>query len=419
MQITLTSEKTHSNASVRRPRLAYLTTEYPHISHTFIRREVEALESLGYEIKRVAIQRGESHVEQADQAEALKTVCLLAGSRPRYVGKALRGVFFAGAKMISSLLEVYVLSRVSDRGLPRHIAYLVEALMFLTICREARVEHVHVHFGTNAATVAHLAHLMGGPQFSVMVHGPVEFDQPYGQSLGRKLSAAIFVAAISSYCRSQIMRWLPYEHWNKINIVPCTVGDEWFEAAKALGPDSKDLVCVGRLDEQKGQLLLLEAFAHAVGVGFTGRLILVGDGPFRGLLEERTTELGLRDSVVFAGWCTAQQIRCHMLDARALVLASFAEGLPVVIMEAMALQRPVLSTRITGIPELVRDGEEGFLFPPADQTELSDAMMRLERTHLADLREMGFKARQRVRERHYTNDAVQRLDQLFRACYDR
>ncbi len=399
-----------------RPRIAYLTTEYPHISHTFIRREIQGLEGLGYEIERFALQGGEADVEQADKVEAQKTTHLLGESWGQFFRQAFGGMLAAGKKLPAAMAEVFILSRASDRGLLRHVAYLFESLMFLTICRKRGVEHVHVHFGTNAATVAYLTNLMGGPRFSVMVHGPVEFDQPYGQSLGRKLAAASFVAAISNYCRSQIFRWLPHDHWHKVKIVPCTVGDEWFNAAQTLSEDAKDLVCVGRLDEQKGQLFLLEAFSEAAQKGFSGRLILIGDGPFKDQLKRRAAQLKISDRVELVGWCTSQQIMQYLLGARALVLASFAEGLPVVIMEAMALQRPILSTRITGIPELVRDGIDGFLYSPAEMTELAEAMLRLESSSLTELQEMGRNASQRVFERHLTEDAIQRLDQLLRDC---
>ncbi len=397
-----------------RPHLLYLTTEYPHISHTFIRREIRGLEALGYDIERVAIKGGESQVEGDDIREAELTIHILAQPPVRIVTQILEGLGRAGLRTFGALRQTFALAKVSDRGLLRHFAYLLEALILLQVAQTRGVDHVHVHFGTNAATVAFLTHLLGGPPFSVMVHGPVEFDQPYGQSLGSKLSAASFVAAITSYCRSQLYRWLPASHWERIHIVPCTVGDEWFEAATPIDDGSSGLVSVGRLDEQKGQLLLVDAFAQARSRGFTGNLTIVGDGPLREQIESRIRDRGMQDCIELVGWQTAQEIRTRLSRAKGLVLSSFAEGLPVVIMEAMALKRPVISSRITGIPELVRDGSEGYLFTPADVEALTSAMLALDQADSAELAAMGERAQHRVRARHHTREAVARLDALFR-----
>lgn len=396
------------------PRLIYLTTEYPHISHTFIRREIQGLEALGYDIQRVAIKGGESQVEGDDARESEITLHILAQPYLLIAAQVLRGFTLAGTRVFVALAKMISLSRASDRGLLRHFAYFLEALVLTTIARDKGADHIHVHFGTNAATVAYLAYLLGAPGFSVTVHGPVEFDQPYGQSLGEKLGAAKFVAAITSFCRSQLYRWLPAEHWPDVHIVPCSVGNEWFDAGRPIVHDCSGVVSVGRLDEQKGQLLMIDAFADAREQGFSGKLVIVGDGPLRASIEQRIRERGVEGCIELAGWRTADEIRAYLLAAKGLVLASFAEGLPVVIMEAMALKRPILSSRITGVPELVRDGCEGYLFTPSDTAELTEAMLALDHAAVEELAAMGERAQQRVRARHHTDDAVRRLDELFR-----
>ena len=397
------------------PRLVYLTTEYPHISHTFIRRELHGLEALGYDIQRVAMKGGESQVEGDDAREAEITLQILTQPLYRQASQVLHGVLLAGSRLFGALFHMLSLNRASDRSLLRHFAYLFEALMLRSIAQRNNTDHIHVHFGTNPATVAYLTHLLGGPGFSVTVHGPVEFDQPYGQSLGEKLAAAKFVAAITNFCQSQVYRWLPMHCWSDVHIVPCSVGDEWFDAGRSIDQSCSGLVSVGRLDEQKGQLLLVDAFANARKRGFSGKLVIVGDGPLRGAIEQRIYANGIEDSVELVGWRTAEEIRTYLLAAKALVLPSFAEGLPVVIMEAMALKRPVLTSRITGIPELVREGIDGYLFAPADTVALTEAMLELDENDVEELSAMGENARQRVRSRHHTDDAVQRLDKLFRS----
>lgn len=396
-----------------RPHLIYLTTEYPHVSHTFIRREILELERLGYRIDRVALRSGSAIVDAEDVSEQGLTLHLLERPLTWLAATASRGAWLAGIRLRNGMAAAMRLSRASERGLMRHAAYLVEALVLLAVAKRCGAQHVHVHFGTNAASIAHLASLMGGPSFSMTVHGPDEFDAPIGFSLGWKIETAAFAIAISSFGRAQMQRWVPFSSWSKLHVVHCTVGGDWFKAATDLRGHEIDLVCVGRLSEQKGQLLLIDAFADAVEAGLRGRLVLVGDGELRPAIESKARARGISDRVVLAGWCSGAEVREHLLRARALVLPSFAEGLPVVIMESMALRRPVLSTAVMGIPELVQDGQNGWLVTPGDREGLADALLRIDRTSVDCLRQMGLAAQKRVLERHATASQVSKLDELF------
>ncbi len=404
-----------TSESAQRPRLLYLTTEYPHISHTFIRREILGLQQRGYGIERVAINPGQMMLDSEDLEESKITLHLLAQMKTEILKQVLLGAGAAGRRIFKAISAMFSLSRASDRGLLRHFAYFLEALALLSICRDRNIDHMHVHFGTNAASVAYLCRLMGGPQFSVTIHGPVEFDQPYGQSLGAKLTSAAFIIAITSFCRSQLYRWVPAEKWSDIHIVGCSIGSEWFEAAQPIDQYSTGLVTVGRLDEQKGQLLMIDAYAEAVSAGFNEDLTIVGDGPFREAIESRIAEHQLQGKVHLAGWQDGAEIRKYLMSAKALVVSSFAEGLPVVIMEAMAVGRPIIATRINGIPELVRPGKEGWLVTPGDKEELTAALLAMSSTNLQELAEMGRQAKSRVRERHHTDDIVAKLDEVLQA----
>ena len=395
------------------PRLAYLTTAYPYVSHTFIRREIIGLERLGYDVTRVAIRAGETVIDAADVSEDSKTLHLLGQSKGWLISHVLRGASLAGMSLLPGLAAAWRLNKASERGLIRHFAYFVEALCLMAYFHGQRIEHVHVHFGTNAAAVAMLSKLMGGPSYSMTIHGPDEFDAPIGLSLGWKVRESAFTVAITHFCDAQLRRWLGAEDWHKLHVVGCTVGEEWFDAAQPVGEDARDIVCVGRLSEQKGQLVLLDALAEAVAGGFSGRLVLVGDGPLRGEIERRIGELDLASRVHITGWADASVVRQSLIDARVLVLSSFAEGLPVVIMEAMALQRPTVCTSIMGIPELVVPGDNGWLVVTGDAKALSEAILAADQTPLARLREMGSAAEKRVRADHCSGEIV-KLDGLFR-----
>ena len=395
------------------PRLAYLTTAYPNVSHTFIRREIQGMERLGYSIFRVAIRSGTIVADAEDATEDAQTLHVLSQPKAWMLRQVLRGVIRVKGKLFKGLLVARTLNRSSERGWLRHTAYLMEALILVPTLGDEAIEHVHVHFGTNAAAVAMLMKTMGGPTFSMTVHGPDEFDAPIGLSLGWKMREAAFTIAISHFCASQLRRWVPPAEWEKIHIVHCTVDDDWFEAARPVDAGADSIVCVGRLSEQKGHLLLLEAFAIAAERGFAGRLVFVGDGAMRETIENRITAYGLSSKVEVTGWCDGSEVRRHLLDARALVLSSFAEGLPMVLMEAMALQRPVLCSSIMGIPELVHDREHGWLVIAGDEGSLADALCELGTTPLARLHEIGRAAQKPVRERH-TMRELEKLHSLFR-----
>jgi glycosyltransferase involved in cell wall biosynthesis len=257
---------------------------------------------------------------------------------------------------------------------------------------------------------------MGGPRYSMTVHGPDEFDAVMGLSLPDKVAGAEFVAAISDFCASQIKRWSLPEHWDKVHVVHCTVGPDFFDAACPVDPRSSTLLCIGRLSAQKGHPVLIDAFARVVHARPDARLILAGDGELRHEVECAIAAAGLRDHIHITGWIDEAEIRRQLLAARALVLASFAEGLPMVIMEAFALGRAVIATQIAGIPELVRPGENGWLVPPGRADALAQAMLEALDTAAGRLDEMAAAGRRAVAERHATQTECDRLESLFVAA---
>ena len=401
------------------PRIAYLTTQYPSVSHTFIRREIEGLEALGYTILRLSIRPGSAVVDPADIAEASRTYACLAQPLSALLLAAIRVCATRPAGVLRAAAAAWSMYRRSERGLVRHLAYLLEAGALLPLLRQHGITHVHVHFGTNAAAVARLIRRLGGPGYSMTAHGPDEFDAPIGLSLRDKIREAAFVVGVSSYGAAQLRRWAGPEDWDKIKVVHCTVDTFWLTAPVPIPEGSKMLVSVGRLSAQKGQLVLIDAFARVAEMHPDARLILVGDGEMRAAVEARIARNGLEDRVTIAGWQSGEQVRDHIRAARALVLPSFAEGLPVVIMEALAQERPVISTFVAGIPELVRPGENGWLVPAADGDALASAMLEVLATPEFRLREMGRSGARRVHTAHGIETEVRKLDALFREAVRR
>ena len=397
-------------------RIAYLTTEYPKVSHTFIRREILELERRGHHVLRLAIRgAGGAIADAADRDEAAKTIVCLNLPKLSMLGSIIAVKVTRPVKWLKAMAMTWRMSRVSDRGMLRHFAYLWEAAVLLRICQRESIRHVHVHFGTNAAAVARLMRCLGGPTYSMTVHGPDEFDSPRAFSLGEKVADASFVCAISDFCASQIMRWSDPRHWSRIHVVRCTVGSEFFARAKPVPPQSQTLLSVGRLSAQKGQLLLIEAMRRLRDEGVEAKLMLAGDGEMRSEIELAIAQARLTDRVIITGWVDEATVREQLLNARALVQPSFAEGLPVVMMEALAMQRPVIATMIAGVPELVRHGENGWLIAAGNVDELVAAMHSALQSPVEQLNRMGLAGAQRVRERHYTPSEVDKIESLVLA----
>lgn len=395
-------------------KIAYLTTTYPAVSHTFIRRELVQLQKHVESVERFAIREAPHGLVDADDlAEDRRTFRLLAQPPGRWLRAVARRALphpLSTAKGLGRSLE---LARLGHRGLVRHLAYFAEAVLLLDELRERGVDHLHVHFGTNPAAVALITRAMGGPPYSFTVHGPDELDAPVGFGLAQKIAGSAFVVAISHYCAAQLQRWVPSSEWGKIRIVRCGVSDEFFEPARPIDPASRVLVCVGRLSPQKGQLLLVEAFADAVDQGVDAELVLVGDGELRSSLEALIERRGVGRRVRITGWMSGADVREQLLAGRALVLPSFAEGLPMVIMEAFALGRPVLSSYVAGIPELVIPGESGWLVPAGARAALTEAIARVMRTPVAELDAMAARGRAAVQSRHYTPTETAKLAAHF------
>jgi len=395
-------------------RVAYLVNQYPKVSHSFIRREIHALERLGHDVLRIAVRGwGDQLVDPSDQAERQRTRYVLEQGTLSLLGPTFRALLAGPVRFFAAVRLAFRASRGADRSLPYHLIYLAEACRVLDWLRASEVAHLHAHFGTNSAEVAMLVHALGGPPFSFTVHGPEEFDKPEALGLGEKIKRAAFVVAVSSYGRSQLYRWVEHSFWSKIRVVRCGLEADFHRAATNSTVAAPRLVCVGRLCEQKGQLLLVEAASRLVRKGVALELVLAGDGEMRPEVEALIDRLVLREHVRVTGWVSSERVREEILAARALVLASFAEGLPVVLMEAMALRRPVISTYVAGIPELVRDGQEGWLCPAGDVDALAAAMEACLQAPVDVLARMADAAYRRVLHFHDIDVEAGRLSGHF------
>ncbi|MDA8224720.1 MAG: glycosyltransferase family 4 protein [Betaproteobacteria bacterium] len=395
-------------------RIAYFVNQYPKVSHSFIRREILALEAAGNAVQRFALRGWDGELaDEEDLREREKTRYILQYGLVGLLLPVLQQAVLHPLRLLAGVQLAWRMSKRADRSLPYHLVYLAEACRLLHWLQATASRHVHAHFGSNSAEVVMLAHAMGGPTYSFTVHGPEEFDKPQAIGLTEKIRRAAFVVAISSFGRSQLYRWVDHFQWPKIHVVHCGLEEGFYQVPAVALPDKPRLVCVGRLCEQKGQLLLLEAARRLALDGEEFELVLAGDGEMRAEIEHRITEYGLDNRVRITGWISSAQVRDEILRARGMVLPSFAEGLPVVIMEALALRRPVISTFVAGIPELVLPGENGWLVPAGDVEALAAAMRELLRAPVGQLSAMGELGRARALERHDIATEAATLAALF------
>jgi glycosyltransferase involved in cell wall biosynthesis len=398
-------------------RIAYFINQYPKVSHSFIRREILALEKQGFTVARIALRGWNGDLaDDEDIRERERTRYVLQGGLTGLVLALLRMLATRPLRFLSALGLAIRLGLRADRPVPFHLVYLAEACRMMPWLQAAGAQHLHAHFGTNSAEVAMLAHRLGGPGYSFTVHGPEEFDKPEFIKLREKIREAAFVVAISSYGRSQLYRWADFPDWPKVQVVHCGLESAFHAGAAVPIPVAPRLVCVGRLCEQKGQLLLVEAVARLVREGVSLELVLAGDGEMRGAIEASVAKHRLQSLVRITGWISSEQVRDELLAARALVLPSFAEGLPVVVMEAMALRRPVLTTQVAGIPELVEPGRHGLLFPAGDVEALAQAMREFLALPSEIVTAMGEAARERCLARHDIEHEAAKLSRLIHAA---
>ena len=355
-------------------KIAYLMNTYPMTSTTFVRREIEALERGGAEVARYAIRRwSEPLVDPRDQAEIKRTHYVLTGNTAAVLSAVAYDAVTNPGGLARGAIAAIRLARLARGRWIHHVAYFVQAAYVRRKAVRNGISHIHAHFSTNAAAVAMLARLMGGPSYSFTTHGPDEFDEAARSGLDEKLAHASFAIAISHFCKSQLIRYGGASHADKIHIVHCGLELADFQTSQPTAADNHTFVCVGRLCRAKAQALIPGAVSQLVAEFPDLKIILIGDGESRADIEEAIAKHKVERHVELRGWRANDEVRDLLAKSRALLLPSFAEGLPVVIMEALALERPVISTFIAGIPELL-DSQCGWIVPASSQDHLVAAL---------------------------------------------
>jgi glycosyltransferase involved in cell wall biosynthesis len=392
---------------------AFLVSKYPDVSHTFILREVLALRERGVRVDVASINDAPAteKLTAVERVEAAKTFYVkrqgaIGALRSCVWGLMRPGGFFEG-------LECALTLNAGDLRLTMmNLFYFVEGLILAEWMAGRGLTHVHVHFATPAATVGMLASKVSGVGFSMTVHGPDEFYDVQKYALTEKIAAAKFVVAISYFAQSQLMKLSPMEQWKKFEVSRLGVDTAQFVPRRLERAAGKlRVLCVGRLVAAKGQGVLIRAVSRLRAEGRDVELTLVGDGADREHLEQMVAGRGMA-GVRFMGSVNQDHIRELYAQADVFALASFAEGVPVVLMEAMAMEIPAVSTRIAGIGELIESGVDGVLVAASDvdglaQTlaELMDAPEKCDR--------LGKAGRAKVQREYELGPSVDRLAEIL------
>jgi glycosyltransferase involved in cell wall biosynthesis len=395
--------------------VAYVTGEYPKVSHTFIQREIMGLRDLGVEVVTCTVRRpaAKSVVGPEQQAEAAQTFAILAMARNPLTLLAAHGRMLRrdAGRWFAPLRLAWVTRPPGLKAFLWQMAYFLEAGVLADHLLARGVVHMHNHFGDSSGSLTMIASQMSGIPFSITLHGPTIFFEMHWWRLDAKVARAAFIACISHFCRSQAMLFSDQAHWHKLRIVHCGVTPARYGTAPRK-PFSGHVCFVGRLDAVKGVPLLLEAFAANRPRHPGARLTIAGDGPARAALEAQAQSLGLTGAVRFTGYLDEDGVAALLEASDMLVLPSFAEGLPVVLMEALASQIPVIATQVAGVSELVQDGISGFIVPPGDVETLA---LRLDQL-LSDpelCAAMGKAGRRKVEAEFDIRGEVDKLAALF------
>lgn len=398
-------------------RIGYLTSQYPATSHTFIRREVEALRARGIDIACFSIRRPipAELTAESDKRAFEDTFYVLPPAFATLVGGHALEVFRHPARYLATLKLALRHRAPGMKSLIWALFHFLEAIHLARELRRRGITHLHNHFANAGANVGLLASCFLSLPWSLTLHGISETDYPAGLLLAEKIAHAKFVACVSWFGRAQAMRITPRDQWSKFLTVRCGVRlaevDAIHQPPKAEGK-GKRIICVGRLSIEKAHPGLFEAFANLIRDLPDSRLVLVGDGPDRQMLEDHAKRLGISESIEFLGRKTEAETLIEIAKSDMLVVSSFMEGLPVVLMEAMALRVPVVASHVAGIPELLEDGRQGLLFRPADWTDLHRAMGHM----LMDpVMRDGFvkAAREKIEAEFDIDVAVEPLFQIF------
>lgn len=396
-------------------KILYLCSEYPALSHTFIDKEIDELEKNNFEVLTASINYPKNfdkfsvdyqnrtaktyYIKNEKKIEILALVLKYKLSNP------LRFL-----KVLNFAYEISVKNGVKD--FKKFVGYFIEAILLHNHMKRNNIKHVHIHFANPASTVAMIAKEFGEIEYSISVHGPDEFYNTKENLVMEKVEGAKFIRTISHFCTSQLMRESDPKYWNKFNIVRCGIDLNQFRPIEKIENNVFNIVCVGRLTPSKGQTILIGAVKILIEKVENFKLILVGGGEDFETIKEKIEKDNLNKYIELKGPVSHETVKEILTSADIFVLPSFAEGVPVALMEAMAMKIPVISTKIAGIPELIEDYKDGFLVEASNESQLAELLVNLINKEI-DLEKIRDNARKKIEEKYNIEKNINGMIDLF------
>ncbi|MGL4995200.1 MAG: glycosyltransferase family 4 protein [Deefgea sp.] len=400
-------------------RIAYLVSRYPAASHVFILREVIGLRARGFEIHTLSINadsRSASSLSEQEQTEQANTINVKNWPRLQLLSDVWAACCLFKYACLTALMQSWRLAKPGWRGHALSLAYYLEALLVSRWLAAKQIKHLHVHFGNEAALVGVLCKTICRCQLSYTIHGPDEFYDVRGQQLAAKVTAADLIICISQFARSQLMLISSANAWAKIHVVRLGIHFDYATPKISNTVTQATLLCVGRLTPAKGQRILLQALQHLADAGHHPQLIFAGGGDDEQALRSMAQEMSLASQVKFLGVLNAESVRSLYQQADVFVLPSFAEGIPVVLMEAMASGLPCISSQITGIPELIEHEKTGLLISAGDALALSQAIQTL-LSQPEYAQQLAKAAKEKIAQAYRLENNLDQLAQRFRSFH--
>lgn len=400
-------------------RVGYVLTHYPRIAQTFISGEIDSVERAGVNVQTFAMNAPTKPDRSApDAAQRIARTTYLKSDIKRALA-ALAGHII---RHPIGTARVTAMAMASANGSPprmiRRLSHLVQAALVAKAARRDHLEYLHAQFGLAPATIAWLASALSGVAgrplpFGFTIHGFHDFADPAESRLELKARHAAQVLCISDFTRSQLCLTTEPDLWTRIKVARCGIDLAAFAFRSSLPRNTLPTVlAVGRLSPEKGFDVLIDALAILKHEGKPQNLVLVGDGPLRTSLADKAKKHGIAELVEFTGELEPQEVRARLRRADLFCLPSFSEGLPISIMEAMAIGVPVVTTWVAGIPELAESGVTALTVPPARADVLAKALQQLAEDEPLRMG-MAKAARQRVEELHNQNRCGQIVAQHF------
>ncbi|MDJ0842096.1 MAG: glycosyltransferase [Acidobacteriota bacterium] len=401
-----------------RPLLAYLCSKYPAVSHTFISREIRGLKTHDIPVQPFSMRPGEvlPGADDWEKEQLASTWCI----HGQGLWSVLTYQVIQFLRFPLGYLRGLLFALALQKGRPKEslwaLFHFLEGAMLARQMGKRGLSHVHVHFAGPESAVALYASRAFGITYSFTLHGPDVFYKVEIGNLAAKMRHASFIACISHFATSQVLRILGSEALAKTHIVHCGVDPGQFapvHRTASFEDEPFTIVCTGRLTSTKGQALLIKACVRLAEENRRFRCVLIGSGDEWEALKRLVAEHGLENSVVLTGALPQEGVRRELAKADLFVLPSFAEGVPVVLMEAMSMEIPCITTRVGGIAELIDDGVNGWLLHAGDLDALADNLKaRMDASE--ELAEIGRKARVKIQEAFHIEKCTQGLAEIFR-----